>query len=82
MRVHRAMPDDLGLLFHRAGGDICYDSLILRGPGYFDAAFDTPGNADLDFNRKLLNFLQMREHRFRGQVRLFTRLVVRARTAN
>ena len=42
----------------------------------------TPGNADLDFNRKLLNFLQMREHRFRGQVRLFTRLVVRARTAN
>jgi len=54
------MPDDLGLLFHRAGGDICYDSLILRRPGYFDAAFDTPGNADLDFNRKLLNFLQMR----------------------
>ena len=33
------MPDDLGLLFHRAGGDICYDSLILRRPGYFDAAF-------------------------------------------
>jgi len=75
------MPDDLGLLFHRAGGDMLRQPHSSR-PGYFDAAFDTPGNADLDFNRKLLNFLQMREHRFRGQVRLFTRLVVRARTAN
>jgi hypothetical protein len=28
---------------------------------YFDAAFDTPRNTDLDFNRKLLNFLQVFE---------------------
>jgi hypothetical protein len=57
IEVHRAVPDGFGLLFHGAGSNVYHGSLIHSGPGYFDAAFDAPGNSDLDFNGKLLNFL-------------------------
>ena len=53
----------LALLFHRAGSELFQESLILRSPSYCDVDVHAPRNIRLDFSWKLLNFLEVREHR-------------------
>src|SRR6185437_6347652 len=64
-RVQRApLSDCLGLLLHSARSDRSHDRLVVRSSGYAEVRIDALSNIGLHFEGELLNFLQVREHRF------------------